>query len=90
MYVFMEDIDAVLGPFAKLRKATISFGMSVRPSARNNSAPDGRINMKFGLCEFFENLLSQFKFCLNRTRIKGILHEDRYIFLSYLAQCFLG
>jgi hypothetical protein len=36
------------GAFAKLRKATISFVMSVRPSAWNKSAPTGRIFMKFG------------------------------------------
>ena len=42
-----------LGAFAKLRKATISFVMSVRPSvclyAWNNRAPTGRILMKFDI-----------------------------------------
>ena len=42
-----------LGAFAKLRKATISFVMSVRPSfclyAWNNSAPTGRISVKFAI-----------------------------------------
>jgi len=39
-----------LGAFAKLRKATISFViLSVRLSAWNNSAPTGRIFMKFGI-----------------------------------------
>ena len=33
--------------FRKLRKATISFVMSVRPSALKNSAPIGRMFMKF-------------------------------------------
>ena len=37
----------LLGAFANLRKASISFDMSVRPSARNNSGPTGRIFMKF-------------------------------------------
>ena len=36
-----------LGAFAKLRKATIIFVMSVRPSAWNNLASTGRIFMKF-------------------------------------------
>jgi len=40
---------ALLGAFAKLRKATISFGMSVRPSAWNNSPATGRIIMKFDI-----------------------------------------
>jgi hypothetical protein len=35
--------------FAKLLKATMSVVMSVCPSARNNSAPTGRIFMKFDL-----------------------------------------
>jgi len=34
-----------LGAFVRLREATVSFVMSVRPSARNNSAPAGRIFM---------------------------------------------
>jgi hypothetical protein len=40
---------SILGGFAKLRKSTISTVMSVRPSAWNNSAPTGRILMKFGV-----------------------------------------
>jgi hypothetical protein len=38
-----------LGAFAKLRKVTVNFAMSVRPSAWNNSAPTGRIFMKLGI-----------------------------------------
>jgi hypothetical protein len=38
-----------LGTFAKLRKATISFVMSACLSAWNNSAPTGRIFIKFGI-----------------------------------------
>ena len=40
-----EYIFTFLGAFAKLPKATISFVMSVCP--QNNSAPTGRIFMKF-------------------------------------------
>ena len=36
-----------LGELAKLRKATISLVMSVCPFAWNNSAPTGRIFIKF-------------------------------------------
>ena len=46
-------LGKVSGAFAKLRKATISFVVSVRPSVRvferKNSAPTGRIFMKFGV-----------------------------------------
>jgi len=38
-----------LGTFAKFRKVTISFVMSVRPSARNNSSPSSRIFIKFDI-----------------------------------------
>ena len=59
--------------FAKLRKATINFFMSVRPSAcpsgRNSSANTGRIFVKFDICFFFENLLTL-------TRMTGTLHEN--------------
>ena len=48
--------NALLGAFAKLRKATISLVMSVRPSARNNSPATGRIFMKFDIWVFLENL----------------------------------
>jgi hypothetical protein len=51
-----------LGAFAKLRKATVSFVMSVRLSARNESATTGRIVMKSDICIFFESLLRRFKF----------------------------
>jgi len=49
----LHDVDTYkltyLGVFAKLRKKkkTVSFVMSVRPSAWNNSAPTGTIFMKF-------------------------------------------
>ena len=55
-----------LGAFAKLRKATISFVVSVclfvRPSTWNNSAPSERIFMKLCIREFFENLSTKMKF----------------------------
>jgi hypothetical protein len=41
-----SNTQCFLGTFAKLRKATISFVMSVCPSARN-SAPTGQIYMEF-------------------------------------------
>ena len=37
-----------LGAFAKFRKSTVGFVVSVCPSVWNNSAPTGRIFMKFG------------------------------------------
>jgi hypothetical protein len=46
------DRVTFLGAFAKSLKATISFVMHVRPSARNDSAPTGRIFMKFDVSTF--------------------------------------
>ena len=42
--------------FIKLRKATLSFVMSVCLSAWKNSAPTGRILMKLDILAFFKNL----------------------------------
>jgi hypothetical protein len=52
----------LLGAFANLRKATISFVMSVCPSAWNNSVPTGRILMRLDIWAFFENLSRKVKF----------------------------
>ena len=75
-----------LGAFAKLRKATISFAMSFRPSVlastQNKSAPTRRISIKFGIWAFFENLLRKFKFHYNLTTVTGTLHEDVFAFLT--------
>ena len=48
LYIYIAFLQ-FLGAFAKLIKATISFVMFVRPSAWNNSAPTGRILMKFDI-----------------------------------------
>jgi hypothetical protein len=45
------DTKPFLGAFAKLRKATISFVVSVHhPPAWNKSAPTGQILMKLDIC----------------------------------------
>jgi len=52
-----------LGAFEKLRRATISFVMSARPSsALNYSGPTGQIFMKFDIWVFFENMPRKFNF----------------------------
>jgi hypothetical protein len=56
----------LLGAFAKLQKTAIDFFVSVLPSASpsawNDSAPTGRILIKFDIWVFFENIWSKFKF----------------------------
>jgi hypothetical protein len=65
--------------------------MSVCLSAWNNSAPTGRIYMKFDFGVFSESPSRLLKFHYNRIRIRitGTLHEDNYTFLSYLVQFFI-
>jgi hypothetical protein len=66
--------------FSELRKATISFVISVRLSPWNISS-HWRIFIKFYIGVFFENLWRKFKCKHNLTRITVNLHEDQYIFL---------
>jgi len=56
LYAKRRIEELFLSAFAKLRKAIIGFVVSIRPSARNNSAPTGRISMKFDIWVCFENL----------------------------------
>ena len=65
----------LLGFCVKLRKASISFVMSVRPSAWSNSIPTGRIFIKFDTWVFFANLLNRFRFHWTRDRITPTLHQ---------------
>ena len=50
--------DWLLGAFADLRKMTVLSCLS----SWNNSAPTGRIFMKFDIYAFFEKVLGKFKF----------------------------
>jgi hypothetical protein len=59
----------VLGAFIKLRKAAVTFVVSVRPFASNNWTTTGRIFVKFYIGEFHEILSRKFKFLLkNQNR----------------------
>jgi len=84
-YTCLLLLVPLLGAFAKLRKASVSFLVSVslsfRLSARNNWAPTGGIFMKFDIWLFFEKLSRKLKFYWNITRITGSLHEDQHTFL---------
>jgi hypothetical protein len=74
-----------LGAFAKFRKGSLIFVMSVCPSVRssawNNSTSTGRIFIKFVIWVFFENLARKLKFNYDPTRITGTLHEDLCAFM---------
>jgi hypothetical protein len=49
-------LDTVLSAFETVRKATVSFVMSVRLSGWNNSAPTERIFVEFYVAVFFEKI----------------------------------
>jgi len=66
---FTHKSRQTLGAFAEVRKATVTFVMSVRPSARNNSAPTERTSIKFDVWVFFENLSRKLKFSLKSDKI---------------------
>jgi hypothetical protein len=66
----------------KIAKKTISFAMSVRPSAWNNLALTERIFMICDISVFFETLLREFKFEWNQTRITSTLHGDLFTFIT--------
>jgi hypothetical protein len=57
-----NDIILFLDAFARFRKATISFVMSVCSSGWNNLAPTARILLTFYIWDFFENMSRKFKF----------------------------
>jgi hypothetical protein len=66
--------------FVKLRKATISFEVTVLPYGTTRLPLDGYSwNLIFDY--FFEILLRKFKFHLNRTEITGTLHEGLCTYL---------
>jgi hypothetical protein len=56
---------------------------SVCLSAWNNSAPTGRIIVKFYIYVFFESLVGEFKFDWNLGRITGTLHENLCAFMIF-------
>jgi len=77
------------GAFLKFRKASVSFVLSVPPSAWNNSALTERIFKKFSIWIFFQNLPRKFKFHSNLAE-KWVLYMKTNIhFCSYLAHFFL-
>jgi len=58
-------LNSILNVFAELRKETISFVMSDRPSVRPHgdiSVPTALIFIKFDIRMFVENLSREFKF----------------------------
>jgi hypothetical protein len=96
MHHFM---DRCLNVFAKLRKPPINFVVSVRPSVRlsprNNSAPTGRIFVKFDIWSFFRNYgrtnSSFIKIWQNNGYISWrpmYSYDSMWTICSYSGKCF--
>jgi hypothetical protein len=84
-----SSLVSFLGAFPELRKSLISFVMFACPYAWNNSAPTGRIFVKFHTLLFFENLSRKFKFHQNLTRMTDLLREDQYTSTSVVSHSIL-
>ena len=67
----------VLGAFATLRKATVSFVMSVRPSVWKNSATTGWILMKFHIW-FFRKSVEKIQVSLKSDNNNGYFTWRRF------------
>jgi hypothetical protein len=72
-------LQILLGAFAKFRKKTISFVMSVRLSVCPNGTARHQLDgFSWNMIQLYENVSRKFKF-----------HSNRGIFLLYLAHFFL-
>jgi hypothetical protein len=60
-----------------------------RLSSHNNSAPTGRISMKFDIWYFLENVSKKFEFHHNRTITMGTLHDDQCAFVIIFCSVLL-
>jgi hypothetical protein len=69
-YAIICTMSLLLGEFAKLRKVTVSFVMSVRPSVWNNSAPTERLVMKFNL-KLFRKSVEKIQVSLKSDKNNG-------------------
>ena len=84
-FLLPYTLHFILRRVRKIAKATIRFVMclSVRQSARNNSAPTQRIFMKFHIWVFFENLSRRLKFHSNLKKLR-VLYIKTDVHLLYI------
>jgi hypothetical protein len=79
MYATLRHVvplGSFLGALEKLRHVTISFDISVSPSAWNNSASTGLIFMKFDIRVFSKISPENFQFHYSLTGLTGTPHGD--------------
>jgi len=80
-----------LGAFAKMRKVTVSFVMYVHLFAWSDSAPTGRIFMKFNIYIFFRNSVEKIRDSLksDKNNVRVLYMKPNIHFGSHLALLFL-
>jgi hypothetical protein len=72
--------------FAKLRKATNSFVISVRLSVRMKQLGSHWTDLhEIWYLSIFRKTVEKIQVSLKPDKITGTLHADRYTFLTYLA-----
>jgi hypothetical protein len=71
--------------FRKIAKSDSEL-RHVRLSAWNNSAPTGRICMKFDI-DIFQKSVEKIRGSLKSNKITGTLHEDQHTFLIISRSC---
>ena len=82
--------NCILDAFAKLRKETIKFVMSVRLSVRVKQIGSHWTDfMTFDIWGFFEDVSRKIRRNYNLTKIKSTLHEDRYTFFYHFRSFLL-
>ena len=86
---FTYTLPVLVGPFAKLRKATITFVMSFHPSVRlcawSSLASTGRIFVKFDVWVFFRKTVEKIQFSLNSDKYNGCFTWRPIFFFFSLA-----
>jgi len=76
----MKSTYIILGAFAKFRNATISFVMSVRRSAWNNWASNGKDFHEIWYLWISQKSVEKIQVSLKSERTGGILNAGQYTF----------
>ena len=70
------NIISTFRSIRKIAKSDYHIPLSVRPSTWNNSAPTGRIFMKFDIGEFFLKTIEKIQVSLKSDKNNGYFYED--------------
>ena len=85
--IYLHGVDSwytIVGAFAKLQKATVKI-RHVRLSARDNSAPTGRIFMKLDIWDFFRKSVEKIQMSLKSDKNKEYFTWMRFDIFDDIA-----